>query len=409
MTTYADAKTAQTSAEVRDDTLLPACETQGCDVSGWPTIAPQRGLVEGSARVLAYEQSLRAKLAKTASPDDAIDAGSTWVDAVMGWFDLDNGTGGKGRILATKAVWDIPLQVTTAAAPVTIDSSSTILLQSTGGIVFECAQTTAVTLNAASTYKGTASFRARAAGTTGNVSPGAIAKVISGPAGLSVDLTGTQTQTTSARDEETSADFIARGLGRWGTLGAGWTLTSFDFLIPQYASTVTRWRVRDDNPDGPGTVHVYLANASGAASADEVSAVSDGLGLTSVKPLGSGAITVDAATVHALVITATIRGDGSNASLQTDAQDAIAALIAAFPLGPATLTPSLVTSVLMGRKNDPDAGDAITIQTGATSEGIQPDLPGFTGAESVTALSLAADETLASGEVLTVSITVTVA
>jgi hypothetical protein len=56
--------------------------------------------------------------------------------------------------------------------------------------------------------------------------------VITGPSALNVYSNVNPTQITSAADAETDAALIKRCLGRWSTLGAGWTDQAFDYLIP---------------------------------------------------------------------------------------------------------------------------------------------------------------------------------
>lgn len=355
MPTWDEAQTPQTSDEIRTD-LLVACTTQGCTVNGWPETAPQRALVEGNASALAYGTELRAALAKTASPATVTEAGSSWVDAIISWFDLDDGAGGKGRIKATKAVWTIGLIVTSSAAPLVIDNTSTIQLQAEDGTIFECAQQTSVTLNLASSYKGTARFVARKVGTTGNQNPGQITKKISGPAGLSVDLTVTQVLVTAARDDETDAQVIARGLSRWGTISiAGWVGASFLFLVLEADPSITRIKVKDDNPNGPGTTEIIIATAAGTASDQQVTTVAAALATRSRKTLGNPPPTVKKATVLNVSIIGLIEGDGTNASLLANAIAAVTTLASTFPIGGldsggAVLPLELLHGVLIGGK-----------------------------------------------------------
>lgn len=392
--TWAEATTSKSAAEVRGD-LLAACVEQGCTVSGWPSVAPQRALVEGNASALAYETELRAALAKLASPPTAEDAGDTWVDAGVSWYDLDNGVGGKGRIPASVAVWNVPLVVAAAAAPLVIDASSAIQAQADDGTIFVSAPSNLLILNATTSYRAVVRFVARKPGTTGNVIAGQITRIISGPAGLSVDDAESQVLVTAARDQETSAEYIRRGLGRWGTLGAGWTLPSFDYLIPKFAPTVTRWTVRDDNPLGPGTIKVTVANAAGTATAGEISAVKAGLDAHNVRSLGSGKLVVVGATPHPLTLAAALDTDGSNPTVLAQAGAALLALARAFPLGIATLTVDVVRAVLMGAPVE-----TITIPVGSGSQILELNLPGFSSVERIASLSLGADVMIGDAEVL---------
>jgi predicted secreted protein len=351
VTTWQEARTVATAAQAREVLLSFFAQAT---VRGWSASAPQRALIEGNAAAVAYETQLRAALAATASPNTAKAAGSTWVDAVMEWFDLDDGTGGKGRIKATKATWEVPLVVTASAAPLTIGPGTTVQLQAEDGTIFEFSQDSTQTLNAASSYRQVVRFTARKAGTTGNVNSGQITKVISGPAGLAVDLDGTQVLVDAARDAETDDQYIKRGLGRWGTLSvAGWTASSYDFLIPTAAPNVTRWKVEDDNPLGPGTTRVTLARAAGPASSGDVAAVDAYLANRSRKTLGNPPTIARAATTATVVLTGTVFSDGSNGNLLGDVNAALAILRSAFPIGglesnPGKLELELLIGVLIG-------------------------------------------------------------
>lgn len=407
--TLQQALTPRTVAEVRQLLLLELAAT-GSAISGWSDGAPQRAFLEGEARAISAETILRASIAQTASVTLVLGAGASWVDAMMSWFDLPNGSGGKGRIPASKAVWQVPMEITVATGTLTINSTSVIQLQAQNGAIFVCTQQSAQTLNSGTSYAGVIEFTARTAGTTGNVSPGQITKIITGPAGLSIDLGGTQVQTSVARNAETDIEFIDRGLGQWARQGAGWTLPAFDYLIPLYGNNgttlnVTRWYIDDSNPNGPGTIQVYLADAAGPATAPEVAAVDAGLNSPEVKPLGTGEATVVTAVDHPLTINATILTSGDNPSVGANAISAIESRLSpAFPIGPATLTPDLVRELLMGA--------TVTFATIATAPGetelIRVAAPGFTSVLAVTALDLVADEVVALGEVLTINLVLTV-
>lgn len=406
--TYQDALTPRTVASERGF-LLAELAASGSNVSGWSDGAPQRAFLEGEARAISIETDIRAAIAASNDVALCIAAGDSWVDARMSWFDLSNGQGGKGRIPASYAVWTIPLQITSALGTLTINAATAIQLQATNGTVFACTQASTVVINAATSFKGVATFTARTAGATaGNVSGATINKVILGPAGLSVDTGGTFTETSVARDQEGSLDFIARGLAKWAQAGAGWTTPAWDYYIPLYGNNgsnlnVTRWYVDETNPDGPGTVHTYLANAAGPATTDEVNAVEAGLNGRNVKPVGAVDNNVSAAVDHPLIINLTLTTDGSNPTVATSCETAINTLIAAFPLGPATLVVDLVSAIARGAPLQ-----SATIPTGPTSKVIALSLPGFSSVEEATTVDIFGGVDLALGEVFTATVNVTV-
>jgi hypothetical protein len=383
-------------------------------VSSWATESPQFGLLHGEALMARTFQEQRLILAYTASPRqilrlraklidlgysaaDAATITASWVDVSLGWYGED-----MVRIPAQKAEWTIGVKVTTAAAPLTIDGTSQAVIQADNGTFFELIQDTAVTLNSTSSYKGTVRIRARAGGSAGNVLVGSIT-IFRGAAGLSIDDTVTQVLALAGREQETDEAVVARAQARWGTIGTAWSLDAFDYWIPTVAPSVTRWRVRDDNPRGPGTVVVKLATEAGAASTEECDAVFAKLDGRAVRALGSGQLYVEPADEHPLTISATLRSDGTNATLATDAGAALVRLGKAFPLGIVDLVPALVTEVLMGA-----AVDSLSAPGGPGTVLLTPRLAGFDGVEDVTALSLSVAEELLDGEVLIVTPDITV-
>jgi hypothetical protein len=402
--TYSQASTPTDQPTYRANTLAllanPPAPLQPAPVAGWSARAPQRLLVEDFANQMATESSLRAAIAQTVSPQTAANAGPDWVRAVIGWFDED-------FLPAVAAVWSVQFQCTPSAAPITVDNSSTIQIQSTDGQIFLCTQPTAVVFNSASSYQGLLQFTARNPGIAGNVAAANIlaGKVLTGPAGLSIGP-GTPTVVTQGRDIETPLQAIQRCLGKWARLGAGWTRQAYDFLIPAGSptGTVTRWRVRDDNPLGPGSITAALAGASGPSTTPEVSAVQAYLESPAVRSLATGIIYVYAAAADPLTVNVTIKGDGSNANLQSDIQAAGAALASLFPIGLATLDNVLFEAVLLG-----GAFNKISI-VGAAGEvlTIDPPLPGFGGAISIQSIDLVAPHVVPDGAVLELTLNVTV-
>lgn len=398
MTTFAEARTPRTLATTRA-ARLTALSAGGAPVAGWSSNAPQRIAVDHDSQTIVDESIIRAALAGMIDLSALAAMSTDWCDAFATWF-------AETRIQAVAAVWDLDVEVAPSAAPVTLGGDVPFIVQAASGQYYEGAQEVQILLSAVSSptpYEGVVRVRARTAGTVGNsLDQGSVApRVTAGPAGLTI--TGFAL-VTAGRDAETNAQLIARCIAKWARLGAGWTRVAFDYLIPTNVPTVTRWRVHDDNPKGPGTVLVVVANAAGPATTGERDAVEAVLGARNVKPVGSGELFVEVADADALTINITVVGDGSNASLQTDIAAALAALGATFPLGPATLDDSLVRGVALG-----GAFTSIPIDIGGgMTTVIAPHLPGFAGAVSISALDLVAPHDVLLDEVLVLTINVTV-
>lgn len=422
--TWTEARTPRSAADFRDDILAGVGDFLTSQAEG----SPDRDVVEGEARALEAEADIRVALAATASTTTLAEAGDSWVDAKMSIFDLDSNievtpatdppTFIKGRFQATKGVWVITLITTNG--PLTINSSnaSGIQVQTDDGRIFLCSQQSDVQLVSGNLYQNDVEFTARIAGTAGgNGTAGFIKRVVLGPAGLDVLPLiegGDQDQLVVARDAETNTEYILRGLGRWATLGVGWTREAFDYLVPTYGNSdttsVTRWTVDDSNPNGPGTVEVAVADAAGPATALTVATLQTALNGLKVKPVGSGALTVVAATADPLTITATLQTDGSVVDTVTlaSANAAITALGNAFPLGLATVALDLVIDTLMGRNV---VGASIPVPGSANGYQNLPDvaaLRGFPGVQFITSLSMVADHTVPLKNVLQLTPALTV-
>jgi hypothetical protein len=331
MTTYAEATTARTKAEILS-TNLDAAADEGVNVAGFDNFSPTRAQFEIEARAMAAEEGIRVQLAQAGYLATAPLAGEDFFDQALTWYDLDNGFGGKGRIPATYAVWSLPIVCDATNGPYTLAANSKALIaQALDGTLYESTNESAVTLATSSTTY--VRFTATTIGTAGNQTAGNIGHLVVAEPGLTISSIATHAQAVFARDKETTTEATRRALGKWATLGAGWTRDAFDYLIPLFAPEVTRWIVLDDNPNGPGTIEVVMANANGPSSPAENAAVLAGLGSAAKMTLGTGGLSVISATPKIIPVAATIYGDGTNPDLLTDCIANLEAFERAFPIG----------------------------------------------------------------------------
>ena len=368
--TYLDATTIQTESALEAQ-LLASLTSNGSKVAGWPLSAPQRALVKGEARAWAYEQTLRQGVAYTASPRTAKLAGNTWVDVALTWYQIT-------RLPATYAEWDLPVKASAAVSPLTIpQGTSTIQLQAEDGTIF-LGDLSAGALTVTQT-SGLLHVIARLPGTTGNQIPGNITRIISGPAGLSVDLTRTQVQTVTARDEEGNDAAIERAFGRLGALSGVLTARGWKYVIltPDVGgvATLTRVFVDDANPYGPGSVGLSLANATGPATVAEVAAAQ--AQADALRIAGMGRVVAAACTELNVPLTAQLLTDGSNPLAASQAATALNTFVGAL------------------------TGDWLYLAA------VYEVLMGIAGVVNVPSLSLAADVERPSDGVITVTPTIT--
>lgn len=206
-------------------------------------------------------------------------------------------------------------------------------------------------------------------------------------------------QTFAARADETNTEYVTRALAKWGTLAAGGHPSAVAYRILTGVETITKIGVRDDNPNGPGSVDVYLANASGPASLAECAAAQAVFG--PYEPLGSrGLWRYLPAVAHAVSITATMQLDGTNPNAIADAEAALDWLQAVFPMQAGKrLDVALLQGILRGgRFAEYVAKDA---------DGNEQGIIGFRGVQNVELSAPAADELLDVSEVLVLNVSLT--
>lgn len=139
--------------------------------------------------------------------------------------------------------------------------------------------------------------------------------------------------TTAGQDEQSDDSLIEDCQTKWATLAIGKPSDALVKLAKDItASAITRVLVDAANPLGPGTTRVVLANATGGASPSEVATVN--AHLQPRKALGSGTLSVVAATTNAITVTTTVYVRASFlASAQAAAAANLAALAAELDIG----------------------------------------------------------------------------
>ena len=149
--------------------------------------------------------------------------------------------------------------------------------------------------------------RAESAGTAYNLTNNTTLELATPVPGLTVTnppvgATGTWI-TTAGANLESNASYSTRARAKWATLGTGAGALAYISWAQAGAPSVTKVLVDDGNPDGPGTIRVYLANASGPASGAEITAANNYI---QPRRALTSKVTTLAATAHVVPITATI-------------------------------------------------------------------------------------------------------
>jgi len=81
--------------------------------------------------------------------------------------------------------------------------------------------------------------------------------------------------TTAGLDEESDPRLTQRNVDKWGTLSYASSDGAYRFWAMTIEPTVTRVKVRSNNPFGPGTVDVVCATATGGITALQAQAILD--------------------------------------------------------------------------------------------------------------------------------------
>lgn len=316
VTSFADAITART-ASVIEAGLLADLTAAGVDVAGFGDFSMQRMLTVLQSRAQAALESLRVQLVYAGCATTAYMAGDDWVDVCLSGFFFED------RIQASKT--QIGINVTAPAGSPLSANARQWVAQADDNTLFDNLDDVRIPAGGTKSVV----FQARTAGIVGNSPPGLISHLVVGPPGVTV-TNPAGSLVLAGRDQETSADYLIRCIGKWGTLGRGGNALAYYYYVPQASPTITRILIRDDNPFGPGTIGLCLANAAGPATQTEVDAVA--ALLQPIKPLGSGRLKVFGATPRTVAVGVQLVTDGTNGAAVANAIAVLNGLSATYPI-----------------------------------------------------------------------------
>ncbi len=376
--TLEQALTKKTTAELLPEVLADLA-TEGASVNGFSPYSVNRAMPTLAARARAYEQETRVEIVENGFLDDVDEKDPEWIDRhTYGFFRV-------ARLRATKALHSFRLLNTTTGGPYTI-APRALEASTNSGIKFRNTNSIPLSLAAGNSAILNIDFEAVESGITGNVSPGDITKLTTPIPGVDiVNLPGSLIR--AALDTETNRQYVERSLARWGTLAAGGHDLAIRFNVQAAVTTITRVGIRNDNPFGAGSVGVYLANASGPASNDEIADVA--AKLTPLESLGSGEYRYLAALAANVLVNAALTGDGTNLNAAVDAAQALQKIAAQWPMASGTLDMALLFGVLRG---------------GAYK---QYGIKGFGGVSCVSLVAPTMGTTLTAQQVLTIATAIT--
>lgn len=334
MTTWEEAKTARTKDAILETWMV---DLAAADVptDAWEPTTDARAMLELEATAQAKTEEIRADTAQAGF----LSSKGDWLDATgTGFFDLP-------RAPATKTVGTVRVRDDANVGPLLNRPARSVRVQADTGEYFVNNEAFSVLLGG---YADVA-FVAEVAGAGGNVANSSISTLTTSLPGFAVSnpavgATGTWI-TAAGADAEKDADYEARQRAQWSTLGAAGNDDAVKARVRAADSTLTRIFVDDANPNGAGSADVYIATAIGTASGDQVDAVT--AYIVPLKAVGTGPLRVLAAPLYEQEVVATLLTDGSNASAEADAEQALADLQATFGLG-GTLYRAAIIAALMG-------------------------------------------------------------
>jgi hypothetical protein len=320
----------------------------GVDVEGVQAERMFRALYEIEATAKANEEQYRVNVTKGAFLDMASDV-SPYSDVLAGrttWLDLL--AAGFFNLFRSPAT--VTLGVARFTASVLALSASIpakrITIADAFGNQFQNLDAFTVTPGASVNVR----VVAIRPGSTGNVANNTITTMVTTLGGVTVNNPAqagtTSWLTTAGVDPEANANLVGRCRSRWSRASAGGGAAAYTFRVAEafahvnLANTVTRIAVDETNPLGPGSVAIYLANASGPATATEVSIVD--VYLQPRKTLGMGTLLTAAATAFTVPLSITVYGS-SNASA---AAAAVASVFSSTQLGGRIFIDAITSALL---------------------------------------------------------------
>lgn len=244
----------------------------------------------------------------------------------------------------------------TASIPYTIAVGQLIVATSSG---IEFRNTTGGTLSAGSAGSPSTlvlTFEARKKGAQGNVANGAVTRLLTPLAGVSVaNSSGTPWYTTAGSDEESDASLRARNQTKWATLTVEYVAETYEAIARDAGAT--KVKVHASNPRGPGTIDVYCAADTARLGTSTMQAIQEAFAARAFQTTDEWAhpwtdtdsrVATRHPTEAELDVTATLYHDPSvdGATIVTRARTALEDFLAALPIGGSDYSPGPANVVL---------------------------------------------------------------
>lgn len=353
------------------DTILQALAGFGFNTTAWQVGSVQRYLVTAIAKVVAQVAATVAMVAAFGALSTA--TGPALTKLADSDFDVQ-------RFEAVKTQGIVRLTNVAGIGATVIAISQLVVSDPITGQTFRNISGGTIPGTVGATLDLT--FESEVAGKNTVVAVGSLTIMQTPIAGVTSSNSDANWITQTGADAETDPNLRARCRAKWGTLNVGSKpVSGYEYLARTADPAVTRVYVDPTNPNGPGTVRVYIAGASGTGTGSMVTAVD---ALIQQKRSVTALVTVLPAVAVAEAFTATvfIASAQNTPSTRESVRLAINDFVNALPIG--------------GIQTDNIAGQEMshTALIGAVQA--------VPGVRSVTFSSPTADVPLAANEVLTV-------
>lgn len=325
----------KTTPEAIEETILGLLAGFGFPVTSWQTTSAPRRIIKGISSPLA--DSFR-KGYQVASAGYGKLARGKWLDL---WVEDRYNLPRNG---AEYTVGKVTL-TDNGGGPHSVNASQHIVATEDGTKSYLVTGSGTLGLNGSITLD----VKADKPGAAYNVPNGSITRLLTNLPTVTVSndalLPAESWITTPGADTESDPDYLARGTSQWGKLAVTVPKQFLEAVVKAAVPSITKVRVEDDNPHGPGSCELVLANAAGPATPAEVAAAQ--LALDPLRAVGSATLTAVAAQAYGLVLEGEVRVSSAflnSARAQVD--ENLARLVAEHPLGDVVVYEQLVEEVM---------------------------------------------------------------
>lgn len=233
---------------------------------------------------------------------------------------------------ASKTVGTMQLASSAGAPPYTIQPGER-WVRNTAGLLFR--NTTGGTLASGAGQTLSLTFEAQYPGSQYNIPSGSSLEFVTPMAGVTVSNPVTSSGdwiTTDGTDEQSDDSLIAQCVAKWATRSYQAPSGVYEYWATKTSDAVTRVYVDAENPDGPGTLRVYLAGPTGAIVSSSIIAAVDAV--LQQRRSTCASVTTLGATEQVVAIVGTVYYRGATlAAVQAGVEAAIAALFASIEIG----------------------------------------------------------------------------